>query len=352
MHDAMLSVFCVLCSTGFRLDEISQTKDGTYMKRANFAFFIGGEEVQPTARALQRMVNGCYVRVRSVRSKCDPCNYHWGSRDMWFKYDDTNPLNLAWRWTEWELKYPCPLEARHTWAAFSPAGKETPFVYSGLSTAHRQLANAALGEQVGSTITVHAHRVTLASGLLANKNCDGTVQAMLRWRSSDSMRIYARLRPAEYASIIEAATRTNANLPAGTELPEHSPADGAADRIDNAIAAIDPTRQKGRAKEAAPPEEETGQRYLIDVNTWVWASSAAPHDVIGAKVTLPDKEWASCAQDTGRTTVEIIAYAPSAEKYVVRTPEHGDYAFPYARLAAHFNESVKRRAARRGRAGR
>ena len=39
---------------------------------------------------------------------------------MWFRYDDQNPLNFAWRWRQWEEAHPCPASERaRTWPAFS-----------------------------------------------------------------------------------------------------------------------------------------------------------------------------------------------------------------------------------------
>ena len=47
---------------------------------------------------------------------------------MWFRYDDQNPLNFAWRWRQWEEAHPCPASERaRTWPAFSPSGDGRPF---------------------------------------------------------------------------------------------------------------------------------------------------------------------------------------------------------------------------------
>eukprot|EP00966_Prymnesium_polylepis_P008137 187548-Prymnesium_polylepis.1 len=68
------------------------------------------------------------LRGRSTGSKCDATNSHWGARDMWFVYDDTNPCSLPVIWAEYEIKYPCPPEERNVWTMASP-----------WATAHRTL---------------------------------------------------------------------------------------------------------------------------------------------------------------------------------------------------------------------
>ena len=41
---------------------------------------------------------------------------------MWFRYDDTAANNFASKWVTWELAYPCPVELRGEWPAFSEKG--------------------------------------------------------------------------------------------------------------------------------------------------------------------------------------------------------------------------------------
>ena len=93
---------------------------------------VGGKFVEQMEVIASRK-NGCLLRSRSAPSKCDRLNVEWGSRDMWFRYDDTNPLNLAWRWQQWELKYPCPESERDRWPAFSPTGRIAMIAITGFA---------------------------------------------------------------------------------------------------------------------------------------------------------------------------------------------------------------------------
>ena len=74
--------------------------------------------IMPAVVASRR--NGHLLRGRSAPSKCDRLNVEWGSKPMWLRYDDSNPLNLVWRWQQWEMAHPCTTAQRATWPAFSP----------------------------------------------------------------------------------------------------------------------------------------------------------------------------------------------------------------------------------------
>ena len=88
-------------------------KGDTLLRRASFVWVDRASNPlpdTPATRASRR--NGDLLRGRSAPSKCDRLNIEWGSRDMWFRYDDTNPANFAWRWRQWEDAYPCPPDER------------------------------------------------------------------------------------------------------------------------------------------------------------------------------------------------------------------------------------------------
>eukprot|EP00966_Prymnesium_polylepis_P205590 4764297-Prymnesium_polylepis.1 len=87
-----------------------------------------GDEIEvTTAKYVEaRAVDGAVLRGRSTGSKCDATNSHWGSRDMWFVHDKTNPCNLAVIWAEYETKYPCPPNERKRWPMASPTCDRRP----------------------------------------------------------------------------------------------------------------------------------------------------------------------------------------------------------------------------------
>ena len=100
MHMALLTAFCHAISTGVRLDEWTASFQGdTYARRCNYVWVDdGGRDLPSTRETIASRRNGHLLKGRSAPSKCDRLNVEWGGRDMWFRFDDTNPLNFAWRW--------------------------------------------------------------------------------------------------------------------------------------------------------------------------------------------------------------------------------------------------------------
>ena len=92
---------------------------------------VAGEVARATgAEVIASRKNGDLLRGKSAPSKCDRLNIEWGGRDMWFRFDDTNPVNFARHWQQWEMAHPCPERERSWWPAFSPTGDNKPFTGS------------------------------------------------------------------------------------------------------------------------------------------------------------------------------------------------------------------------------
>jgi len=90
--------------------------------------------------------------------------------------------------------------------------------HSTVDTYLKRLLNLHLGEAAGN-YSFHSFRIGFACALLA-AGCDVyTIQALARWRSTESIRIYARMNPEVYSdwitkSLLQRASSTStANLP-------------------------------------------------------------------------------------------------------------------------------------------
>jgi len=229
-QQAMLVLVCFAIATGIRLDEICSEE---CYKRSNFVWIDKeGNDLPSTPATHGSRKNGDLLRGRSVESKCDPHNVVWGSRSMWFRYDDTNPLNFAWRWSRWEQAFPVPEEEakRHDWPAFSPEGNAARFSKVKVTALLFALMVLVMGATEALKRSFHAFRVTIATTLISKRtpegaqaNCDGTIQMMVRWKTSTSMRIYARVAPDDYANLVDEVTKTSASPLLSGELPPIGP---------------------------------------------------------------------------------------------------------------------------------
>ena len=166
LHAAMLAAVCYSIATGVRKDEWTLSFLGdTYVRRSNFHWVdeITGNDLPDVPATWQSRRNGHLLRGRCAASKCDRLNIEWGGKDMWFRYDDSNPFNFAWRWCEWELAHPCPQGARQRWPAFSPSGDGTPFKAAQADALLRTLLMLAMSSADAMCRTWHSFRVTIAT---------------------------------------------------------------------------------------------------------------------------------------------------------------------------------------------
>jgi len=65
----------------------------------------------------------------------------------------------------------------------------------------------------------HSARVYLACALLAQGRSPSTIQAMLRWQSADSLRVYACLNASAYAAHLDAAAEADISSVRAAHLP-------------------------------------------------------------------------------------------------------------------------------------
>ena len=181
---------------------------GKDLSRAHFQFIINGELVSdPTPNQLRGMKVGDIVRARPPPSKADPWALTFGNAFIYLPFQDDR-LNAAKNIVEMELAAPCRGAARRGEPAFN--------VEDGVSLDHKlagdifaAVALVALGAAIANTVSLHGGRVWLACALLARRKGDGVIQAMQRWKSPESIKIYAKMEPHEYvAHLLDALDAT------------------------------------------------------------------------------------------------------------------------------------------------
>jgi hypothetical protein len=147
-----------------------------------------------------------------------------------------NPLNFAYRWQQWELEHPCPAELRRTWPAFSPTGDGTPFTGSKAAAYLRVVLALVMTPVEAAKRSWHACRVTTATqlfkrrtgtsgggGSIPRDEIEDVIQAVVRWKTPEAMRIYARMEAETYADYVDLATKTDAGASIPDDLPEVDP---------------------------------------------------------------------------------------------------------------------------------
>ena len=149
------------------------------------------------------------------------------------RYDDSDPLNFAYEWQQWELKYDtCPLDMRDKWPAFSATGNAVSITSGEASHMHKELLTVAIGADLAAPRTLHAYRATLASKFAAARAAgipvsDGSNQPdtlfHLRWKTLAALQSYVKLTPQAFADNTALAARMDAGPHLSRDLPEYEP---------------------------------------------------------------------------------------------------------------------------------
>lgn len=290
---------CYSVMTGTRKDEWSKDgpKDTDFTRRSNFQWMDGDREIPHTPENIRALPANAFLRGQAAPSKCDRYLQTWGARLQWFQRNDANPLNFASAWRRWELSYPCPLDERTEWAAFSPTGSAAPFSPSAADKHLSTLMIIAIGATEAALRSWHAFRVTLASALRGiprkagetTEDNNGVIQMCLRWSSVESVRTYSRINRHEYARYTELGSTTCALSAENAEpLPPTEPAD-VADAIDGAIS------EWGNSGIATTQAAATLTRAAAD------ASPLTRENAKGREVLIPAEVWpdVTCGENGG-----------------------------------------------------
>ena len=95
----------------------------------------------------------------------------------------------------------------------------TPLTCSQIDRMFDNLAVAALGQARAKMLSFHSCRVFAACAHLANKESQESIQALCRWRTAESLKIYARLNPADYAARVRRMVTTRVDSTIAARLP-------------------------------------------------------------------------------------------------------------------------------------
>ena len=102
---------------------------------------------------------------------------------------------------------------------FTTSATGAPLTESFATTSLRNLLTAVGGETLAGRHSFHSFRIARACELLASGASEATIQALCRWKSADSLRIYARLNPEDYIRWIMHAASADATSVRIQSLP-------------------------------------------------------------------------------------------------------------------------------------
>ena len=182
--------------TGERKNNIAGHENGEYT-RADVQYIIDGSSPNPDPSPEQLRSMGQHaldrVIVKGGPSKADPLNMHFGAAPRVFKFDRSNSSNFAAALVDYELAFPVRGRNRLTAPLFTADGNEKRWTASSIDKTLEGVMQVCLSEEERQHRTFHSKRVWLGSALKHLKFSVGEIQALVHWRSEDSVNIYGRM---------------------------------------------------------------------------------------------------------------------------------------------------------------
>ena len=217
-------IFAVGASTGIRKAEGATPNgrglDQRRLRRCNLLWRIGGVSVaDPSTEQLESLVEGRDGAILiPPPSKADQFGDIWGVHPIHLPLHSADRANAAAWLRRIELALPVRGERRLNTALFVTDSSLAPLRHSTVDTYLGLLLKLHFGAEA-SKYSFHSFRIGFACALLA-AGCDPyTIQALARWRSVESLRIYARMNPDVYAGWVTKALSQRASSTSTANLP-------------------------------------------------------------------------------------------------------------------------------------
>ena len=158
--------------------------------------------------------------LRPPRCKNDFDNTIFGPNPIYLPFDPADALNAATWLQKLELAFPCRGSQRNRRPVFfTDISAAKPMTHSTVDTYLRHFLILHLSAEEADQFSFHSFRIGFATALLAAGCSHETIQALVRWRSEESIRIYGRMDASTYGSLISKALTQNTQSITGRRLP-------------------------------------------------------------------------------------------------------------------------------------
>eukprot|EP00965_Chrysotila_dentata_P003009 97454-Pleurochrysis_carterae.AAC.1 len=151
---------------------------------------------------LRRPQVGDYLVIAPPASKADKFGVVWSGNPIYLHYMQHTPLDAFSAVADIFLRFEAPPEA----PLFTDA-EGRAWTASFADTLLSRLLLRFLPPARAAHYSWHSFRVYLACALLESGASPAQIQALCRWQSDESLKVYARLTPAAYGDLLEKAMR-------------------------------------------------------------------------------------------------------------------------------------------------
>lgn len=214
---------CGMRSSEALVQKVADWHPSDHLSRASLLWVFHDKPSQPvtspTARQLKNLTEQDYAVIVPPPSKTDAFGVIWGDKPIYLPVRFDASFCAALRLQELELALPLEGEDRAQAPLFCDEDK-LPITYSTAYAILNDQKKLVLTDEFDSSLfSFHSFRVYLATSLAAAGASDAQIQAMCRWQTVESLRIYKRFQPAQCCDLLDRAQQvviqsyTAANLP-------------------------------------------------------------------------------------------------------------------------------------------
>ena len=205
------------------LASLDEEREAHEMGRDNLTWYLsdgaGGYVHVPELPPAHVLVDNECACLRPAASKADQTAEHFGNQLIYLPVVHSDVNNAALALAQLEHKCPCHGSARVGAPLLWSDDRGTPLTCDRIDTVFSALARHALGDAVGSLRSFHSARIFAACCHKAHNESDAMIQALCRWRSPESLRIYARINPRDYAARVRRMSSTTVDSTLAANLP-------------------------------------------------------------------------------------------------------------------------------------
>ena len=244
---SVLAAMAVGLTCAFRKAELFVPNGTDFdFRRLSFGsltWHIGGVHVPFASEAqLQGLRPGDSAVLRSVPSKADAFNVDFGEQLMWLPVNALDEINAALLLAKLELAMRVAPALRRTTSLFCTNVDGTPVRHREADSFLAALMLLAFGYAKASKHSWHSLRIGCACALKRLSYDDAAIMRYCRWKSPESLRIYARIGRHDFSTavhriagqtidtlnasnlprvnVVEAVTRTLWSATVESEIPE------------------------------------------------------------------------------------------------------------------------------------
>ena len=220
---AFRAFVATLRQTGMRKSELALGAGVKFTRalavRANLQWCLRGViYADPPPDLLRHPRMGDYAILVPPPSKADPYGEVWGALPIYLHYSPTEPDAAFNHLATLELTVPAVGQQRHMVPLISADNKQ-PLAAGQLDSMLQRILKRVVGKANASKYSWHSARIYLACSLLAAGASVAQIQALCRWQTEDSLRVYARLNPGSYNALLTRAASADVLSVSVASLP-------------------------------------------------------------------------------------------------------------------------------------